>query len=51
MGLIVNADYQLWDYRENFANIGGQACLQNTTAFGVVAADGSAGAASAAAAG
>ncbi|MBQ9042610.1 MAG: putative ABC transporter permease, partial [Eggerthellaceae bacterium] len=38
MGLIVNADLQLWDYRENFANIGGQVCLQNTMAFGVVAA-------------
>ena len=38
MGLIVNADYQLWDYRENFMNIGGQVCLQNTMAFGVVAA-------------
>ena len=38
MGLIVNADYQLWDYRENFMNIGGQVCLQNTAAFGVVAA-------------
>ena len=38
MGMIVNADYQLWDYRENFGNIGGQVCLQNTMAFGVVAA-------------
>ena len=38
MGLIVNADYQLWDYRENFCNIAGQVCLQNTMAFGVVAA-------------
>ncbi len=38
MGLIVNADLQLWDYRDNFANIGGQVCLQNTMAFGVVAA-------------
>ncbi|MBQ9041377.1 MAG: putative ABC transporter permease, partial [Eggerthellaceae bacterium] len=38
MGLIVNADLQLWDYRENFAHIGGQECLQNTMAFGVVAA-------------
>lgn len=37
MGLIVNADLQLWDYRENFCNIGGQVCLQNTMAFGVVA--------------
>ena len=38
MGLIVNADLQLWDYRDNFCNIMGQVCLQNTTAFGVVAA-------------
>ena len=38
MGLIVNADLQLWDYRDNFCNIMGQVCLQNTMAFGVVAA-------------
>ena len=38
MGMIVNADYQLWDYRENFGNFMGQVCLQNTMAFGVVAA-------------
>ena len=38
MGLLVNADLQLWDYRENFCNIMGQVCLQNTMAFGVVAA-------------
>jgi predicted PurR-regulated permease PerM len=38
MGLIVNDHYQLWDYRENFCNIMGQVCLQNTMAFGVVAA-------------
>ncbi|MBQ9003764.1 MAG: hypothetical protein IJ087_18115, partial [Eggerthellaceae bacterium] len=37
MGLIVNADLQLWDYRENFGNIMGQVCLQNTLAFGAVA--------------
>ena len=37
MGLIVNSDLQLWDYRDNFMNIGGQVCLQNTTAFGVMA--------------
>ena len=37
MGLIVNDHYQLWDYRENFCNIMGQVCLQNTMAFGVVA--------------
>ena len=38
MGLLVNANYQLWDYRDNFCNIMGQVCLQNTMAFGVVAA-------------
>lgn len=38
MGLIVNDHYQLWDYRNNFCNIMGQVCLQNTLAFGVVAA-------------
>ena len=37
MGLIVNADLQLWDYRDNFGNIMGQVCLQNTLAFGAVA--------------
>lgn len=37
MGLLVNADYQLWDYRANFGNIMGQVCLQNTLAFGVAA--------------
>lgn len=37
MGLIVNADLQLWDYTENFGNIMGQVCLQNTLAFGVAA--------------
>jgi len=37
MGLVVNADLQLWDYRDNFCNIMGQVCLQNTMAFGVVA--------------
>ena len=37
MGLIVNADLQLWDYRDNFCNFMGQVCLQNTTAFGVMA--------------
>ena len=35
MGLMVNADYSLWDYRENFGNIMGQVCLQNAMAFGV----------------
>ena len=37
MGLVVNDHHQLWDYRENFGNIMGQVCLQNTMAFGVVA--------------
>ena len=37
MGLIVNADHQLWDYTDNFCNIMGQVCLQNTLAFGVAA--------------
>ena len=37
MGLIVNDHLQLWDYRDNFCNIMGQVCLQNTMAFGVVA--------------
>lgn len=37
MGLIVNADHQLWDYTNNFGNIMGQVCLQNTLAFGVAA--------------
>ena len=34
MGLIVNADLQLWDYTNNFGNIMGQVCLQNALAFG-----------------
>ncbi len=37
MGLIVNSNYQLWDYRENFGNLMGQVCLQNVLAFGVAA--------------
>ena len=37
MGLIVNANYQLWDYRDNFGNLMGQVCLQNVLAFGVAA--------------
>ena len=37
MGLLVNADLQLWDYTNNFGNIMGQVCLQNTMAFGVAA--------------
>lgn len=37
MGLLVNADLQLWDYTNNFGNIMGQVCLQNTLAFGVAA--------------
>lgn len=37
MGLVVNADLQLWDYTNNFGNIMGQVCLQNTLAFGAAA--------------
>lgn len=37
MGLLINSNYQLWDYRENFGNIMGQVCLQNAVAFGVAA--------------
>lgn len=37
MGLLVNADLQLWDYTNNFGNIMGQVCLQNALAFGVAA--------------
>ena len=37
MGLLVNADHQLWDYSDHFGNIMGQVCLQNTIAFGVAA--------------
>jgi predicted PurR-regulated permease PerM len=37
MGLLINSDYQLWDYRENFGNVMGQVCLQNAVAFGVAA--------------
>lgn len=34
MGLIYNADHQLWDYSDMFGNIMGQVCLQNALAFG-----------------
>ena len=37
MGLIVNADHQLWDYSNEFGNIMGQVCLQNALGFGVAA--------------
>ena len=37
MGLIVNADHQLWDYSDMFGNIMGQVCLQNALGFGVAA--------------
>lgn len=37
MGLIVNANHELWDYSENFGNIMGQVCLQNALAFGMAA--------------
>ena len=34
-GLVFNANLQHWDYTENFCNIMGQVCLQNSIAFGV----------------
>ena len=37
MGLIVNANHQLWDYSDMPGNIMGQVCLQNAAAFGVAA--------------
>ena len=37
MGLLVNANHQLWDYSDMPGNILGQVCLQNTAAFGVAA--------------
>ena len=37
MGLIVNANHQLWDYSDMPFNIMGQVCLQNALAFGVAA--------------
>ncbi len=37
MGLLINSDYKLWDYRDNFGNVMGQVCLQNAVAFGVAA--------------
>lgn len=37
MGLMVNANHQLWDYSDMFGNVMGQVCLQNTLAFGVAA--------------
>ncbi|MBE6464225.1 MAG: hypothetical protein E7003_02700 [Eggerthellaceae bacterium] len=36
-GLIFNADLQNWDYSNQFGNIMGQVCLQNTIAFGAAA--------------
>ncbi|OUO91107.1 hypothetical protein B5F40_04810 [Gordonibacter sp. An230] len=37
MGLALNMDYALWDYRDMFCNFMGQVCLQNAVAFGIVA--------------
>ena len=37
MGLITNADLQLWDYSNMFCNFMGQVCLQNALFFGFVA--------------
>lgn len=36
-GLLFNANYQHWDYRNDFMNFMGQIDLQNTLAFGVAA--------------
>ena len=35
MGLALNMDYALWDYRDMFGNFMGQVCLQNALAFGI----------------
>jgi uncharacterized membrane protein len=37
MGMVVNADLQLWDYSNMFGNFMGQVCLQNALFFGFVA--------------
>ena len=37
MGMLVNADLQLWDYSNMFGNFMGQVCLQNALFFGLVA--------------
>ncbi len=37
MGLITNADLQLWDYSDMFCNFMGQVCLQNALFFGFAA--------------
>ena len=37
MGLALNMDYALWDYRGMFGNFMGQVCLQNAVAFGIAA--------------
>ena len=37
MGLALNMDYALWDYRDMFGNFMGQVCLQNAVAFGIAA--------------
>ena len=37
MGMMVNADLQLWDYSNMFGNFMGQVCLQNALFFGFVA--------------
>lgn len=37
MGLLTNADLQLWDYSDMFCNFMGQVCLQNALFFGLVA--------------
>lgn len=37
MGMMVNANLQLWDYSNMFCNFMGQVCLQNALFFGFVA--------------
>lgn len=37
MGLMTNADLQLWDYSDMFCNFMGQVCLQNALFFGFAA--------------
>lgn len=36
-GLLMNAQYQIWDYRDMFCNFMGQICLQNSLGFGLLA--------------
>ena len=36
LGMLFNADYHAWDYRNQFMNFQGQVCLLYTVAFGVI---------------